>query len=313
MLGQRDSHFYKIEGHVKHFSKLDTERLPILSLSRKICKKLKFITLIVEITYWGLFTLSRRGYFMRNQANTARRTIVLALSIGTLSLLVSFGMAQEQQTEEGDQQETNQEEQVTTETQGNNAQENIAQEDKNKIPEEFKRIGKGLPPSKRRELQRWLYNLQFKTPYPRMRAAREIYWYKQEEAIPYLVTALRDSYWGVRYVAAKALAYIDTKKYEYTKYTMPSGSKIRQILISLQTKNIPLEKKGDILLNAERINKNKITVDVIKELKKAYYREVQFFKNEAAKMSIRTALEDLGATKPMDIESGPGSKENMVR
>lgn len=170
------------------------------------------------------------------------------------------------------------------------------------IPEEFKRIGKGLPPSKRRILRMWIYKIQFETPYPRFRAAREIYWYKDKEAIPYLIVALRDNYWGVRQAAALALANIGVKKYDYIIYKQPEQQKYKELRDDLTKKEDPLHQKGALLLQAEQIREFKMSVDVIKELQTAYYREVQFFKDEHTKMMIRKALEIMGAVPKIEIK-----------
>jgi hypothetical protein len=163
------------------------------------------------------------------------------------------------------------------------------------IPEEFRRMGKGLPPSKRARLYAWLWQLQYDTTYPRMRSARELYWYKDSEAIPYLVNALRDPYWGVRVSATEALAYLGIKKYTYITFSPPNFSKIKTMEEELVRKNLTLAEKGETLLKAETISINKHQIDIVNELKAAYYREVNFFKDEFVKQTIRKALEDLGS------------------
>ncbi len=179
------------------------------------------------------------------------------------------------------------------------------------IPEEFLRIGEGLPPSKRRQLQMWIWKLQFEKPYSRMRASREIFWYKQKEAIPYLVVALRDTYWGVRQGAARALANIGVAKYSYTKDIMVDGTKLyvmRENLSKISVKDMSLAEKGQKLLDAEKNTKEKIEFDIIKELKIAYYRESQFFKDPLVKEEIRQAITTLSQKDQNDPNNNKKEK-----
>lgn len=164
------------------------------------------------------------------------------------------------------------------------------------IPEQFK-LTKGLPPSKRRQLRIWIQKLQFERPLTRMRAARELYWYRDREAIPYLVTALRDPFWGVRKAAARSIAILGEIKYSFVKFRLPDQLKIKQLEDRLTREKQSMEKKGGELLKAEKIDIYKTDIDVIGELKAAYYREVVYNHVEMVKQEIRSALEDLGATE----------------
>ncbi len=173
------------------------------------------------------------------------------------------------------------------------------------IPAEFQRLSKGLPESKRQLMLKYLWQLQFLPPYPRMHAAREIYWFKDKESIPYLVTALRDKYWGVRQAAAIALANIGVKEYSYRIYVLPDQEKYHILKEKLSGQNLPLDQKGDALLREESAHNEVRKIDIVKELKMAYYREVTLFKDPHAKLIIRQALETMGVVQKISISDNP--------